>query len=813
MNRSAFVEWERALCRHFLSAEGGNAGPIKSFEVTAATLSASRPEFADRHAAVASFRNSMRLDDICSAVEHGVYRSLKEIGLPGCFTYLALTLYVDSLMEEDAGNDGAFRAKLASFLHADRAFSNLTGVAQMWVDLNRWLAASAAKDGLYRRLVLPDPGGWTHIGYTARLSFPSRRDKSFLRRFLQENQGLLASPAAFVAEFRNAVAGPSASFALKQAFDEFRRQYLSGRRALADHRFWNFVQAVAREAEAPQRPIELLIDIARDQDDAWTVSLDLSMSDHAEREHFEDLGSAAAKAANIAGHEFVPALERGFLVFRQIANARWRATPDLSACRGRVMVALSSLATQRVASQLGALDQSGTWHLTHEPVSVGKAEEAAQHLGMQIERPDFIVPISVSDGVRTGGYWLGRPAFLPQISTDAGEGDELSVTAENGAVDAVRCAGVERVPGLFRLAADRPIDGNYIISPRASGGFEGRTWSRRLSFLADAQIHDASGFAGPANPLIEWDGDVALRPIVQAVEPKWDEGRTSTDDLVEAVYAGGRSGWSEMDIVSLVRTGLGVRVNPWDILRSLQEARCIQPLLRAQWRGRIWDLVRPILSAFESQVGPVVVLDGCVGAALANDFRIAVEAAGGRPFRRRGVSALAPAMLGCLEVDAAGLGEVLGWPVRTEPLRAGGRLAFRQTERRLDLYRLSHRWSWKAGRFVEASSPSVGPVTLERWIHCGARDHDVYVVAHGPRTWRIMSRPAAVALAHSLAGVPLFEPVSGTLRRIGKEGALPDALAAVSRVRHLVNPGPTDGGGYAYPSDDLALRECRVHSS
>lgn len=178
MTRSAFEEWERALCHYFLSVSGDDASPIRSFEVTAATLAACRSGHVDDADAVRSFRAALHLDDIYSAVEHGCYRRLDEIGLPGCFSYLALTLFVDSLIGEEAENDGAFRAKLSSFLGIDRSFSNLTGVAQMWRDLSRWLDAHAAKYGSYRRLVLPDPGAWTHIGYTARLSFPSRRDKN-----------------------------------------------------------------------------------------------------------------------------------------------------------------------------------------------------------------------------------------------------------------------------------------------------------------------------------------------------------------------------------------------------------------------------------------------------------------------------------------------------------------------------------------------------------------------------------------------------------------------------------------------------------
>ena len=144
--------------------------------------------------------------------------------------------------------------------------------------------------------------------------------------------------------------------------------------------------------------------------------------------------------------------------------------------------------------------------------------------------------------------------------------------------------------------------------------------------------------------------------------------------------------------------------------------------------------------------------------------------------------------------------------MRNETFATGGKLAFRQTERRPDRYDLSHRWSWKAGRFIPAIGAAVEAVVLERWVHPGGRDHDLYTVAKGSRTWHLMSRNAAIVLAHCLAEKPLFAWSSGILRRIGREGALPDALAAAARIRQLANSGPVEGG-YIYGLDDQTLRQ------
>jgi hypothetical protein len=801
---AAFEEWERALCHHFLLASGDDVSPIRSFEVTPATLAVCRPtRQMDDADAVRSFRAAFRLNDICSAVEHGRYRRLDEIGLPGCFSYLALTLFVDSLMSEEAGDDGAFRAKLSSFLGVERAFSNLAGVAQMWRDLSRWLEFRAAKDGSYRRLVLPDQGAWTHIGYTARLSFPSRLDKSLMARFLRDNPNLLSSPRTFITRFRNEAANPKMSTGLKQAFDEFHEEFFADRRALADHRFWTFVQAAARGGEnVAARPIQLFIDLARDQDESWTIALEAIGPEKVDREHFNDLGAAATRALRFGPHELTGSLARGFLVFRQIGNAKWRAAPDISECIGRVIVGLSSDMARQARESLGRLEQSGSWFLTLEPVLVGAAERAAIRLGARIMRRDFIVPVTVSDGVRTGAFWLGRPPFLPQIAAD---NENLSVRSEDDAVARVSCLAIPRTPGMFRLAADEPVEGRYLISPSASDCESLGTWSRRVSFVADALIHETGRLYGSADPLIEWNGSPSPVPTIEEFEPYWDERRTRVDDLIEATYAGGRSGWNEMDMVALVRAGLGSAINPWDMLRSLQEAGCLTPLLRAQWRGRVWTLQCPALAEFKSRARSVVVVDGCIGARLANEFRRAVKVAGGTAFRRPGVTASAPSLFGCVDADAVRLGAALRWSVRSATFAANGRIAFLQTERRPDRYDLSHRWSWAADRFVQASGSSVGRVTLERWIHPGARDHDLYVVADGSRTWHLLSRNAAVVLAHCLAGKPLFEWSSGVLRRIGREGALPDQLAAVLRIRHLANAGPVEAG-YHYWLDEEGLR-------
>ena len=181
---STFDDWEQALCRRFLMSETGDAVPVRSFEITPSTLaSAIGPnDVADREEVTAAFRNVFELGSTFAALEHGNYARLTRVGLPGCFCYLALTLLVDALLDEEIVELGAFRAKLRSFLGVERSFSNLGGVARMWSDLQTWLDAAVAQGRPFRALELPPiPPTWTHIGYTLRLSFPSGPRPTFCR--------------------------------------------------------------------------------------------------------------------------------------------------------------------------------------------------------------------------------------------------------------------------------------------------------------------------------------------------------------------------------------------------------------------------------------------------------------------------------------------------------------------------------------------------------------------------------------------------------------------------------------------------------
>lgn len=790
----SFVEWEKVLCDHFLASSDGETSPIRSIEVTPAMLvEAFHGNPAQSEEAVDSFRSALDINKVCAALEHGHYQAFPKLGLPGSCSYLALTLLVDSLIEEDVELYGAFRSKLAAFLEIDRAFSNLTGIATMWVELKAWLDDKVKSGEPYKRLVLPDPGFWTHIGYTVRLSFPSRRDKRLMHRFLEANPNLTASPDAFMSAFRSVAADPGTSWGMRDAFEEFHSDFLSGRRALGNHRFWALVQALASGQKSAAVLIGLSIELTKDQDDAWVYSCVAVGSQQTKRDHFQALDQAVAAASELVPHELARAIGKGFIVFRQIGHARWRAAAGITECVGRVMVGVAPEISTKIGRSLGKLAPSGTWFLTEHPVSIGAAEKALDRLGGGLREEDRIVSVSVRDGIRSGAFWLGRRRFLPQIAADS---TELVIRAESGAKGEIRSAEISDAPGTFSLTADQSVDGRFVVAPKADLPAV-PAWSRRLTFVADALIHASDEQAAQGRALIEWDDVEQLASAVGSFDPIWEDSKPEVDDLIEAIYAGGKSGWNESELVQTVRDGLGAEINPWDVLRCLQESTLLNPLLRSQWKGKIWSLVPPSLVAVRYGDRDVYVVRGCLCERLIDEFTRGVAGAGGAAFRRAGVSPLSPMLFGFVDADPDRLTEKLGWSMTAAVGPRGRTLAFQLTARRPNRYLVAHRWCWTRGRFVPPEKAAEDPVMLARLCHPGGRDHDIYLVTKDDKEFHLLSRSAAIVLAHSLRETPLFRVSEGHLHRLRAEGNLPDAIVTGLRLAHLANPGP-DKNDYIY---------------
>ncbi|HEV2159468.1 hypothetical protein [Bradyrhizobium sp.] len=794
---TSLAEWEEALTRRFLTAAGEGVGPIRSFDISPETLAMAGGSDAFAGAqAVSSFKKALLTNKwtLYSALEDGSFNRKLAPDCPGCFAYLALTIFVDSQRDGDGASD-QFRPKLASFLGVDRSFSKLTGIATMWRSLRDWLLRQVKAGKPFRRLVLPDDDGWNQIGHTVRLSFPSRRDRTFLGHFFDQHAGIAADEKALLATLRNLVDRSNASKGLHDAFDEFYAAYQSEQRTLAEHRFWKFVLSVA-DARNVEMSSDVALEVYPDEDGLLHFKIDVANKSDRASVH-STLQSAVAAVGRLGPSNLRKVTEAGYIVFKRVGTSRWSAVPRFSDCRGEVKVGLSNRLRSAVGTKLGRLRLSGDWSLTNDPVSIARAEDALRRLLAKGELQLAISGVTLTGGVRTDHHWLGRRSVLPRIETDLGL-PTIVAEGDNHA-SALGCKEIE--PNLYAIRSRGPVAGVFELRSSASTG-------ARLHFVADAFVHDGQR---PANLVDAPEWNDTVRMLSRTAEPPqgWDTVPEALDDLLEAIYAGGRRGWSEADLIPLLERVLPGEISPWDFLRSLQDATVLTPLLRARHRGRTWILGHVALVPLRSRAQDLILVDGSVPALQRRDFEQAVKALGGRTFRRMALPWSIP-LTGATGVAIEKLQERLGWLTKSPTMPGRRAAAFDDDkQRRLEAYRREYVWSWDAGRFTFDGSPS--RVCLTRWVHLGERDHDVYVVSGAGPERMFVSRCGAIAEAHMQAGRAMYRFEADRLVRIGRDGYLPDRIAHWLRYENLANPQLLPSGGYGYQaSRDQATTVARL---
>lgn len=780
-------EWEVILSQALLCADDGDTDAIRSFEITPETLAMHcglGPEHAG--AAEAAFKAALQHTSYLNwCLQHGTYK-VPGKQQPNCLAILASTLLVDSLLDGVYESKGQYRAKLAEWLNPTESYSDLRGIAKMWEQLVAWLNGRIADGAPFKRLVLPEiPVTWTHIGYTRYLSFPTKRDLRLLTTQIGRSPSAGIDPTALVIQLDPLIRKSSVSHGMKIAFDDFRTALRSGA-ASVDHRFWRLVTRAREQCgHAAPRPATLVMNFDEDGQRSYLVA-DAS----GERTSSPALlGSAIASSVLNESLNLGPAIRRGILFFRSTGLASWSATGEPPPGNGPFHVGIASKHARLAGGAIVDFVQSGSWFVSSQPVSINTVNDILRRIGIR-DAKQTVRTIGLVDGIHVGPAWLGQPRYLPFL-----EGASSDVVVQQ--IDGDGSGGLIWANGDLR--SDAPVDGQFLLSDASSH------WSRRATFTSLAEVHQATEYAAYSTPVqAEWlQTNSQALDRVPAVDLDWDEAPNPNQDVIEALYASSRSGTGEGEAAEIIDRAVGRR--GWDMLRTLQEASFFDARPRERWRGRTFTLRHPELSVVRVGAEDIAIVSGAIPARLEFDFRTTVELRGGRAFRRFDEQGLAPPLLAAMGIEAEEIAKALGWTVcGTAPL-PDGRPDRCLIETRVsgDGYIASSFWDWSLGRF-RVGVGDAGSVTLERLVHPGGRDHDVYRV-FGKKTRSFHSRHAAIIDAHIQAGKPLFRYDDGQITRIPIEGALPLEIAAALRLRTLRNGGATlTSWRYAASPEDAA---------
>lgn len=791
-----FEAWERRLVDYFLAiGPDGDASPIRSLEVTPRTLAlaCAAPRESEKEVEE-TFRFMLSRDPFMIDSLRGGAQRYEKQDVPNCFSYLVFTLLIDSLLEGSTTQSGEFRQKLVKWLGINTTLSDLSGIAQMWKSLVCWLDERIQAGKPYRRLILPDPGNWSQIGYTRRLSFPSKPDLRLVVQFCQEHPDAHRNPHVSVTKFGRVLKESRASWGLQRAFDEFRGAYYRQRRALGDLPFWRLLEHASMLMGRSIRRsvvVEMLFDVDK------RALFFASSNEQGEAEPFASLNEALVAAGADHSENLATASASGVLFFHLVGAGRWRAEPVARSSFAGLHVAVAERHKLKIGGRLGVLSDSDAWMITTKPLTLEAVKVSLREAKLFFDsNRERIVRPCLTGGVRSDGLWLGRPRFLPTLESDTSDYIIRSALPNTTSpIPSIECG---------QLKTSQPFEGAVFIHPAPINDEEQTPWSIRLQFVSKAFTHPPLEGARYKLPLLrDWmPGAPAQVEVSTQATLTWESDDSACTDLLEAIYANGRSGWEEAQIIELLSCADDA-MNPWHLLRSMREAGIVEPRLRSGWKGRVWTLTEPSIIEVHRGGQALALVEGAVCERMIEDFKLTVGGLGGAPFRRLGATPWAAPLVGAQNVPAKLVADHLGWRFVAEPIAPTEEpIAFVETQHQALHYKPADAWNWPTMRFLPGGGAEDG-IRLVRLTHIGQRDHDVYRVERNGCALHYLSRTAAIASAHALARSPLFHfnPEAEMITLMGRDGGLPDALATEVRRRMLRNSGP-GGPEYIYPANN-----------
>ena len=526
--------WNEHLLKHFFGLREDFPTPVVSLLVTAETLArcagaaqaeakAVQKTFEDR--VVASVRRSGSLLDDAADYE-GSLGPPHPARPPRFVAHLLFTCIAASLSSEEMRDEGSFLLRLSKLCDDQLPEASRAKLPRLWENLRTWLAWNKDR---YRQLILPDPGGWTRIGYSVKLAFPDRRDQRVLAELLHGAGLAMQDPPpgqvlSLVASHRNEFRDT-----FKLALDDFHRLYdaagpnLSVR--LGEHRFW----AAVREAALYGRSQAAEVDAAA----RFSLVGDFEYDDL-------QLFVVADKTVDHPGLDFVDIAEKTFASFdpwpfavlpkgsQDIATEALRRVTDPLFAGGLRLPSLSAridegllpfvlaphghleLASQDQWSEVVVallrqslvqdfLQLTGTppnavenshyagWRVVREPrLKTFTTEELAPTALARVwslQRNLRPITLRWGDGVRVEGVWLGLREVLPRLRAPTAQ----SVGLET--LDGFRPMQRDD-DGKWRLPA-QDLQGPQTVAVHA----DGQEYRRQVHFIAaggHASVKEAS---------------------------------------------------------------------------------------------------------------------------------------------------------------------------------------------------------------------------------------------------------------------------------------------------------------------------------
>ncbi len=596
-------EWEKRLQIHYLSASGPyGCSPLTYLNVSPSEIRAgAKLNDLSEEEAVRQFINLFSISKVRS-VFGSKAPSDKTSFMGSRFRYLVLSCFVESVFGDEI-NSTFYVDKLSELLNAPNQLgqSDCKQINKSWRTFSCIQNSKNASDNNYRYIDLPSPGSWTNIGIATNLAYPSRSDRSQIKKVLKKVLKKLSNfealkPAWLITSLLHYK--HDLSVVMQQEVIDLDDVYNKHPVVGTQHRFWHLLESVLEELSK--------VDISINKKLHWKMKVCFSgfendrlhinvytgiKSNDISKNMWEGSFNAWLSATTELPNSLTRMKDDGVLILANDSQGNWEIGSTIANFKNKQCIILTNK-SEIAANFAKRFDIDDHWFVS-SPIEYLEAKSLLTSLFYDIEIPKEAL-FSVEGGIfLRKNCWLGRRSYLPQI-----------VVPELATITAISIGGskqlkLEHQDGKYKVSSDEAVlDGKWQLVINLDNHEERHSFEI-ISFNVIASKWSSISKNFEEIPELKYRTVNSFIDKPLAIEASGVELSVPISDFIEALYAHASRYLTDSQLIELIKNAFTRDINPWDIIRSYEEAGLLHQSISKNWRGRQWRVLPPVIISIE----------------------------------------------------------------------------------------------------------------------------------------------------------------------------------------------------------------------
>lgn len=718
------------------------------------------------------------------------------------FHYLILSCLVAATTTNVGDNINQYRERLGALLNDNQGLEqDVSGINSLWLALSKWVDTQISQGKLFRKIILPtDIGNMTVIGYAVKLAYPSKDDRTELKRIIKNFPiSVFKNQYEFLDNLSNAVSH-RLSERMQSDIDELIKLYRwDDSEKFTTHHIWRLIENILVEinnSSDTQAKRTLLWSITAHFSGWDGDEIELSLARGNKRDDLQTpywSGGISQLVKVIDPPVAIDQLIKArCIILAESGGGTW-VQDDKQMPHDTTVIILSS--DKSIISQFTSKIIDGDWHCSQK-ISLQQALQITAGKGLIKTDNKYKSDIQIIEGVSLGkNKWLSRKAYLPKIAikphTQFKTTPPIQFQQNETAISLLQ----ENLNGKFRL--EQSTDNGNSVAKRIwllSNAPIPHKWADRKSYHVAAQE-------------IQFEKSLTLLHSKQ-VESS-DSPQNFLCDIIEALYAKAGAARPESEIIKTIQQGLPnsqpFKYLAWDILRSFEESGFLEQDINLAWRGRLWRVMPPSIVITGNNTA---IIEGAVASKASELLIVEAKKLNIKVTIDASVSWAVP-IIGLYGQNFNQLSENLAWKCTnaTNLEIDKAPLCWSAEKRDTTGYHPKNIWKTQSGFFISSYENDMTKLGLYR---CSSeKDRDIFVIKQKKRDFITAERTTAILEFHRLMNQPLFSYRHQRLVRLAKNGYLPLPIAKyLRRVTAKQSGNYFDENNtriYQYPIDEEQL--------